>query len=136
MSDIVLPRGRPSLYNDEVAEHICRRLSDGISLNEICKAENMPAESTVRSWALNNTHGFSANYSHAREIQAQKWADQIVEIADTAEDANIARLRVDARKWICSKLLPKIYGDRLELNPDKDRPAHISWALAPSKLDE
>ena len=41
-------------------------------------------------------------------------ADEIVEIADNAtpQDAHVARLKVDARKWVAAKLLPKKYGDR------------------------
>jgi Bacteriophage Sf6, terminase small subunit-like len=40
--------------------------------------------------------------------------DEIVEIADNAtpQDAHVARLKVDARKWVAAKLLPKKYGDR------------------------
>jgi hypothetical protein len=41
-------------------------------------------------------------------------ADEIVEIADNAtpQDAHVARLKVDARKWVAAKLLPRKYGDR------------------------
>ncbi len=40
-------------------------------------------------------------------------ADEVISIADaaSAEDYNPARLRVDTRKWILSKMLPKVYGD-------------------------
>ena len=49
-------------------------------------------------------------------------ADEIISIADSVKDAgpadsakvNAARLRVDARKWVASKLKPKVYGDRVE----------------------
>jgi hypothetical protein len=46
-------------------------------------------------------------------VQAERWIDEIVTIADSAapEDYNCARLRVDTRKWIASKVLPKVYGD-------------------------
>jgi hypothetical protein len=44
-------------------------------------------------------------------------ADQLVEIADnTGIDANDKRIRVDTRKWLLSKALPKIYGDKFDLN--------------------
>jgi hypothetical protein len=44
-------------------------------------------------------------------------ADEIIEMADNAtnEDVQAVRLRVDARKWIMSKIAPKKYGDRLDL---------------------
>lgn len=53
-------------------------------------------------------------------------ADEILEIADgtPAEKGAIAlaRLRIDTRKWMMSKLSPKKYGDRLDLEVDDKRP--------------
>ena len=33
-----------------------------------------------------------------------------------------SRLRVDARKWLLSKMLPKVYGDKVALGGDADAP--------------
>jgi hypothetical protein len=43
---------------------------------------------------------------------ADKFADEIVELSDmaTPRDAHVRRLQVDSRKWIASKLLPRVYG--------------------------
>lgn len=38
------------------------------------------------------------------------------------EGAQRSRLRVDARKWIASRLKPRKYGDKLELGSDPARP--------------
>ena len=75
----------------------------------------MPARSTVRLWQAADAE-FSAQYARAREARAEVLADEIVDIADKAEDAQIARLQVDARKWAASKLDPKRYGDRLDID--------------------
>jgi hypothetical protein len=77
----------------------------------------MPAPSTICLW-LSENEEFAEQYAHARERQADLYADEIVEIADLAknEDYNVARLRVDARKWKASKLAPKRYGDKMDLN--------------------
>ena len=32
------------------------------------------------------------------------------------------KLQIDTRKWMLSKMLPKIYGDKLELTGDKENP--------------
>lgn len=64
----------------------------------------------------------AAAYTRARERSADTLAEQCVAIADEVEDAgqfdaarvNAARLRVDARKWVASKLKPKVYADRIE----------------------
>ena len=103
-------RGRPSIFSEELATRICERLAAGETLRSVCRDAGMPAESTVRSWAGNEDFVFSAQYATARKIGYQCMADEIIEIADGSGDA---RLQVDSRKWLLSKALPKIYGDKL-----------------------
>lgn len=90
----------------------------------------MPSTVTVYDW-LQKHPEFANNYTRARETQAEILAEQIVEIADrthitvTSEetgeetvlpiDHNRARLQVDARKWVASKLKPSVYGDKQQL---------------------
>jgi len=75
----------------------------------------MPNADTVNEWRINRAE-FSEQYARARERRAEVLADEILDIADKAEDAQIARLQVDARKWAASKLDPKRYGDRLDID--------------------
>jgi len=48
------------------------------------------------------------------------FAEEIIEIADNveAESASVAKakLQIDARKWAASKIAPKKYGDKTELD--------------------
>lgn len=101
----------------EIMADVCEQIANGKSLREICAAEGMPAPSTICLWLTEN-ETFAEQYAHARERQADLYADEIIEIADAAknEDAQVARLRVDARKWKASKLAPKRYGEKLDLN--------------------
>jgi len=124
-----LRTGRPSDYTPELANQICDRLAAGQSLREICRDDDMPHESTVRKWAVEDREGFYTQYARAREAQTEYWADEIVAIADdSARDSwtdengvervdhdhiSRSRLRVDTRKWLMSKLAPKKYGDRV-----------------------
>lgn len=55
-------------------------------------------------------------YACAREAMGDALADEIVDIADNCTDAFHARNRIDARKWVASKLRPTVYGDRLDVN--------------------
>ena len=108
-------RGRPKVYSPEVAEEILERLSSGESLRAICRDAGMPAESTVRKWAMNTNSPFSAQYAHAREIGYACIADELMEIADDQfADPARSRLQVDTRKWLLSKCLPKIFGDKVQ----------------------
>jgi hypothetical protein len=121
--------GRPSKYTAEVADEICERLADGESLRMICQAEEMPNRATVFRWLASNAE-FRDQYALAREAQADALADEILDIADESagdvvidadgnertDQERVARskLRVDARKWIASKLKPKVYGERIQ----------------------
>jgi hypothetical protein len=72
----------------------------------------MPAASTVIGWKHEKKE-FYEQYARARESGYELMADALVEIADDKlGDPARDRLRVDTRKWMLSKALPKIYGDR------------------------
>ncbi len=132
-------KGRPSLYTEALATKICRRLAEGESLRAICADKAMPAISTVMGWLFDGNHDeFLEQYARAREAQAEVRADEIVDIADddtndftadkdgkrVADHEHIqrSRLRVDARKWIAAKLLPKRYGDKMQHTGDGGGP--------------
>ena len=43
-------------------------------------------------------------------------AEDIIDISnDETLDPNDKRIRIDTRKWLLSKLLPKTYGDKLDV---------------------
>lgn len=121
--------GRPSSFTQGVADMLCERLAEGESLRAICADDGMPRRATVFRWLAVNEM-FRDQYAWAKEAQAETYADEIVAIADdrqgdyierdgnvvyNAEHVNRSRLRVDARKWVASKLKPKKYGDRLDV---------------------
>lgn len=135
--------GRPSTYSQEMADTICERIAMGESLRAICRDDGMPALSTVFRW-LNVVEGFSDQYARAREEQAEAFADEIVAIADEAEatvkhegeDVKLSldptavarnRLRVDARKWVASKLKPKKYGEKVQTENLHVEMTHEEW---------
>lgn len=88
----------------------------------------MPDTSTVFRW-LAKHEDFREQYARAREEQAETHADEIIDIADDfADDPNSRRVRIDARKWIASKLKPKKYGDKTDHNVAVNGKLEISWA--------
>jgi hypothetical protein len=140
-------------FDPVLADEILERLADGDSLASICCDEEMPDERSVRRWARN--HGdFGAKYAVARRLGYEKRADELLEIADDSSadwidtddghrvlngaHVNRARLMIDTRKWLLSKMLPKVYGDHLTVAGDSDQPIQhivhqIDW---PSLSDE
>ena len=119
MSDTRRKIGRPSKYSDEMAETICEKIANGRSLRSICAEDGMPTTSTVCKWLIENKD-FSEQYARARTRQADYFFEEIVEIADSVEANSAAvakaRLQVDARKWAASKIAPKKYGEKTELD--------------------
>lgn len=114
-------------YDQAKADRICELLSQGKSLRKAAEAEGM-SHATVLLWVKEN-QAFSDQYARAREIGYQLLADELVDIADDGSndsyvdddgkvrtDAEVvarSRLRLDTRKWLLSKMLPKVYGDRV-----------------------
>lgn len=114
------PRGRPSTYTDEIAERICARLAEGESLADICRDDAMPGYRTVFQWLEKPEHAaFTQQYARAREIGDEKDADEIRAIADKKPEDQVEatwqKTRIDARKWLLAKRLPKKYGDRQQV---------------------
>lgn len=132
--------GRPNVITPKVAEVILERMANGETLTEICRSEGMPGWSTVFRTADADPQ-FRDGLARAREAQAHRWAQEIVEIADdgtndftvrmtergeevTVNHEHISRskLRVDTRKWLLSKALPKLYGDHADAPGTADNP--------------
>jgi hypothetical protein len=106
-----------------------------IGLVSICKMyPDLPSPSIIRKWlrALEKQE-FLHHYEIATSMRADLLFDEILEIADTIEMGQTTttkagvkeatesdmiqhhRLRIDVRKWIVSKLLPKKYGDTAQI---------------------
>ena len=85
---------------------------EGLSLRQACQQLGI-SKPFVLDW-LKEDEVFATQYEYAREQLLEFQADNILTIADgaTPETAQAARLQVDARKWLLSKLLPKKYGDK------------------------
>lgn len=129
--------GRPSKYTEELVDEFCRRIATSErSYAKICKEDDdMPSHNTINRW-LNENESFREKYARAKQEQHDYMAEQILAIADDGtndtiitekgevenrEWVNRSRLRVDARKWLLSKLAPKKYGDKLDVTSDGEK---------------
>ncbi len=101
---------------------VCRRIAEGESLRAICSDGSVSNHCFYAHLASNPAA--AEQYARARERQADHYAEEIIAIADESPgqtehgtDAGAVahqRLRVDARKWVASKLKPKVYGDKIQ----------------------
>jgi hypothetical protein len=102
--------GRPTIKNPELCAEICRRISEGETMQAILKDPGMPAWTTVHDWKQAD-ESFRQALMRAREQQAEVWAEEIKSISDdelpTHEAIGRARLRMQSRQWLAGKFNPQ-----------------------------
>ena len=128
MARNISKRGRPSDYSKELIEEICNNIassSKGIKL--LCKENgHWPNKDTIFTWLKNNKE-FSDQYAQAKRCQIEFLVDEVLEIADDASQDQLidnegktifnpqsvsrARLKIDTRKWLACKLVPRVYSN-------------------------
>jgi hypothetical protein len=121
--------GRPTDYTPELADRICELVATSThGTKKLCKLNDwMPDDTCIYKWRYRH-EDFARKYAEAKARQADLLAEEIIEIADDGlndtyvdDEGNVkvdtdivqrSRLRIDTRKWLACKLLPKIYGER------------------------
>lgn len=115
---------------DKIFNYVCSEIEKGRALRNVLKDDGMPSTSTFYEW-LDNDDVKSKQYARATSVRADIIFDDILSIADeNTNDTYInengievvnndviqrSRLRIDARKWVLSKLNPKKFGDKTDI---------------------
>lgn len=138
--------GRPTKYSKELAESICKRVGTHTwGIQKICATyPDMPHPDTIREWRLEK-EDFSAMYARAKCVQADLLAEDCLDIADDGskdiktdkdgfqsldhEFVQRSRVRIDTRKWLASKLIPKVYGEKNQIEELKDENERVKIEL-------
>ena len=124
---------------DAVAQSVVElMLAEGLSLRKASARHEISPQTFLRAVAA--SPALAEHYDRARVALIDRLADEVLELADApvpvldngATDNALVRqrqLQVDTRKWFLSKLAPKVYGDRLDVQVSDTR-ISISGALA------
>ena len=120
--------GRPSTYSHELVTDFCKLLAIGNTLRSLCATERFPTATTIYDW-LEKFPEFAEQYARARSQQADHYAEMIIDEAFGANDASIGRLRMDALKWAASKIAPKKYGDKIEVESNQSNNIRLSFTI-------
>ena len=109
---------RPSKYSEKLVDRMLEEIASGRSVIGLCREEEWTLNADTWYRWLYKIEGLSDRYARAKAHQSEREADIILDIADNAtnQDYQVARLRVDARKWVASKLLPNKYGDKTQID--------------------
>ena len=114
---------------EEVFEYICQEIEKGRSLRSVLRESDMPSSRTFSKW-ISEDEVKVKQYAYATEQRAEMIFEDILTIADDNsndevlnEDGvpivnndviNRARLKIDARKWILAKMVPKKYSEKTQ----------------------
>jgi hypothetical protein len=154
------PGGRPTDYNDEIAKAICEEIENTPrGIEYICNEnDDFPSGRTVRRW-LKQIPRFRPLYAQAKQIQAERMADEMLEVAyDSSHDwrvivgvggvekiafvpeaVNRSRLKIDTLKWQTEVLSPDKYNNKNLKHEDslsKDSAVEFMKELANKCLQE
>jgi hypothetical protein len=124
-------------FSEDMLLTILDRIANGESLNKICSTDDMPTRKCFFDWVAKDPT-IRDRYDIAISMRADHMAEEILDIADdgrndtyTDDEGEVrtdhdviarSRLRVDARKWLASKMAPKKYGDKVAIGGSDDMP--------------
>ena len=110
----------------EVWPPILERIANGASLASALRHPGMPSYALAKIH-LRSDPALRQAYEQAVEDRASRLVEELIELADTpipeeldpaSRSAWVQHLRVklDTRKWIASRVLRQVYGDRVDLS--------------------
>ena len=111
---------------DKIIDQICDLISNGLSLRKAVETSKIISKKVFLEW-IDSDNSKRDQYARAMEERTELKFESIEQdyLEEPQRDpetgkidpawVNLQRLKIDAKKWELSKLLPKKYGDRLEL---------------------
>lgn len=128
---------RTAAEKAEIVRTICERMAEGKSLRQATMNNDPVSKSTFLRWCDGNKK-IADQYARALEARTDVLADEILDISDDSskdtlhgefgpyenkEWVNRSKLRVESRKWLLSKMMPRRYGDKMDVTTNgKDIP--------------
>jgi hypothetical protein len=111
--------GRPSKKTPAIIDDIIAGVASGRSLANVCASDpRMPDVRSVYRW-LGEDEDLRVAYLRACANRSLVYADTIGDIAQAVLagklDPNGARVAIDSYKWLATKLVPTVFGERQEV---------------------
>lgn len=151
------PKGSGSKYTEELADHICDLVSNGVNLRKVCRMEGMPSWRTIYDWVVARPD-FAARLARARELGYDALAEEALEISNTphlgqkkvytsgAEEEEDSltvteedmlghrKLQIETRLKLLAVWDPKRYGNKVQLGGDADNPIKVKAEVQAEEL--
>lgn len=128
--EVIPPKPKRNQFNKieltpELKQEIIERTANGESLKQILNDERMPSRFTINREEKRDNE-FGADMKTARQVAADIYVDEMMEIADDAAqdikpDGTVnyelvarSKMRIDQRRWIAARFDPARYGDKVQ----------------------
>jgi hypothetical protein len=139
-----MPKALTDKEKETLINTVCDRIEKGEALRNVLK--DLKRGTHTFYDIIDENPEFTQQYARACELRAESIFEEILTIADNTEDGitiqetdnktkitrgdmiQHRRLKVDARKWMLSKMMPKKYGDKVDVTSDGKE-------LQPNKID-
>lgn len=126
-----------------IVDEICKEVIEQKTSFNKAIANSPITPITFYDWILKDDDVRRA-YNYAREVRADTLFEEIIDIADQTEEGETVtekpsgveikrgdmtdhrRLKIDARKWVVARMLPKKYGDKIDITTDNKPINNIS----------
>ena len=117
----------------ELTDQICQELMNGQPLTRICSKKELPSLATINRWIAKHP-SFAKQITNARRVGTQYYLDKMIDELETvsAKDVGIVREKLHHYRWLASKLLPSLYGDKQEVV--QDTKVTITWQQPDMKV--
>ena len=117
-----------------LSNNICQKLMEGKPLTQICQEKDLPSLTTIYKW-INSNPSFAKQITQARKVGCQTYLDKMITELETAshKDVPILREKLHHYRWLASKLLPTLYGDKQEIV--QDTKITIQWQQDPKIVE-
>ena len=117
----------------QITDQICQELMSGKPLTMICRSKDLPSLATVHRWIAKHPE-FAKQILQARRVGTQYYLDKMIDELETvsAKDVGIVREKLHHYRWLASKLLPSLYGDKQEVV--QDTKVTITWQQPDMKV--
>ena len=118
----------------QLTDQICQELMNGQPLTRICSRKELPSLATVNRWIAKHP-SFAKQIIQARRVGTQYYLDKMIEELESvsAKDVGIVREKLHHYRWLSSKLLPNLYGDKQEVI--QDTKITIQWQQDPKVVE-
>lgn len=95
-------------YDGVICDLVCQKIAEGLPITDVCKLPGFPPYGVLMRWRREHSE-FNEAYERARRDRVEVFFDKAIaaaEAAETKDEAQVAKVKVDAYKWAAEKSDP------------------------------